>query len=80
MWSLPPVLRRHRVPTANHGFCPSTGSWSKSSWFPLCERNPQTFVRNIFWAKPADYRKPQQRVYYTPEQASFIELPLVVTP
>jgi uncharacterized protein len=52
----------------------------QSNRFPLCDRNPQTFVPNIFWAKPADYRKAEQRVYHTPEQASFIELPLVVTP
>ena len=29
----------------------------QSSWFPLYDRNPQTFVPNIFWAKPGDYRK-----------------------
>ena len=45
----------------------------QSSWFPLYDRNPQTFVPNIFWAKPADYRKAVQRVYST----SFIELPVV---
>ena len=52
----------------------------QSSWFPLYDRNPQTFVPNIFWAKPADYRKATQRVYHAPGQASFIELPLVTTP
>ena len=35
----------------------------QSSWFPLYDRNPQTFVPNIFWAKPEDYRKAMQRVY-----------------
>jgi uncharacterized protein len=52
----------------------------QSSWFPLYDRNPQTFVRNIFFAQPADYRKATQRIYHAPGQASFIELPLVVTP
>ncbi len=52
----------------------------QSSWFPLYDRNPQTFVANIFWAKPGDYRKATQHVYHAPGQASFIELPLVVTP
>ena len=52
----------------------------QSSWFPLYDRNPQTFVPNIFWAKLADYRKSVQRIYHAPDQASFIELPLVETP
>ena len=29
----------------------------QSSWFPLYDRNPQTFVPSIFWAKPEDYQK-----------------------
>jgi predicted acyl esterase len=41
---------------------------------------PQSFVSNIFWAKPEDYRKATQRVYHIPGQAGFIELPLVATP
>jgi len=47
---------------------------------PPYDRNPQTFVPNIFWAKAGDYRKAVQRIYHTPGQASFIELPLVTTP
>ena len=50
----------------------------QSSWFPLYDRNLQTFVTNIFWAKQADYQKALQRIYHAPGQASFIELPLVV--
>jgi hypothetical protein len=52
----------------------------QSSWFPLYDRNPQTFVPSIFWAKPDDYRKATQRIYHGPggpASASFIELPLV---
>jgi predicted acyl esterase len=45
----------------------------QSSWFPLYDRNPQTFVPNIFWARPGDYRKATQRVYHS----SFVELPVV---
>ena len=37
----------------------------QSSWFPLYDRNPQTFVDNIFWAKPDDYKKATQRVYHS---------------
>jgi predicted acyl esterase len=49
----------------------------QSSWFPLYDRNPQTFVPNIFRAKPVDFRKAVQRVYHTPRQASYVELPVV---
>ncbi len=49
----------------------------QSSWFPLYDRNPQTFVPNIFLAKPADYVKATQRVYHAPAQASFIALPVI---
>jgi putative CocE/NonD family hydrolase len=77
-----PLLYRFALPTANHVFLPGHRMMVQvqSSWFPLYDRNPQTFVPNIFWAKPADYRKAVQRVYHAPDQASFIELPLVVTP
>jgi predicted acyl esterase len=34
----------------------------QSSWFPLVDRNPQTFV-NIPTAKPEDFRKATQRIY-----------------
>jgi hypothetical protein len=77
-----PLLYRFELPTANHVFLPGHRIMVQiqSSWFPLYDRNPQTFVPNIFWAKPADYRKATQRIYHAPGQASFIELPVVPTP
>jgi putative CocE/NonD family hydrolase len=74
-----PLLYRFALPTANHVFLPGHRLMVQiqSSWFPLYDRNPQTFVPNIFWAKPAEYRKAVQRVYHVPGRASFIELPLV---
>lgn len=49
-----------------------------------CLTGDQTFVPNIFWAKPEDYKKATQRVYcgsrQAPDRASLIELPLVGTP
>ena len=77
-----PLLYRFALPTANHVFLPGHRIMVQiqSSWFPLYDRNPQTFVPNIFWAKPADYRKAVQRIYHTPGQASFIELPLITNP
>lgn len=73
-----PLLYRFALPTANHVFQPGHRIMVQvqSSWFPLYDRNPQTFVPNIFFAKPEDYRKATQRVYHAPDQASFIELPV----
>ena len=51
----------------------------QSTWFPLYDRNPQTFVPNIFFAKPADYRKATQRISHAPGAASHIVLPVVET-
>jgi putative CocE/NonD family hydrolase len=77
-----PLPYRFELPTANHVFRPGHRIMVQvqSSWFPLYDRNPQTFVPNIFWAKPEDYRAATQRVFHAPDHASFIELPLVVTP
>jgi putative CocE/NonD family hydrolase len=77
-----PLLYRYALPTANHVFLPGHRIMVQvqSSWFPLYDRNPQTFVPNIFWAKPADYQKATQRIYHAAGQASFIELPVVKTP
>ena len=77
-----PLLYRFALPPANHVFLAGHRMMVQvqSSWFPLYDRNPQTFVPNIFWAKPGDYRKSVQRIYHAPGQASFIELPLVTTP
>jgi hypothetical protein len=74
-----PLLYRFALPTANHVFLPGHRIMVQiqSSWFPLYDRNPQTFVPNIFWAKPEDYKKVVQRIYHAPGKASFIELPVV---
>ena len=74
-----PLLYRWTLPTANHVFLPGHRIMVQiqSSWFPLYDRNPQTFVENIFWARPGDYKRATQRVFHSPDQASFIELPLV---
>ncbi|MGC1417512.1 MAG: CocE/NonD family hydrolase [Candidatus Acidiferrum sp.] len=77
-----PLLYRFALPNANHVFLPGHRIMVQiqSSWFPLYDRNPQTFVPNIFWAKPSDYRKATQRIYHSASDASFIEMPLVSTP
>ena len=77
-----PLVYRFALPTANHVF--QTGHrlmlQVQSSWFPLYDRNPQSFVPSIFWARPEDYKKAVQRIFHAPGQASFVELPLVTTP
>jgi putative CocE/NonD family hydrolase len=77
-----PLLYRFDLPTANHVFLPGHRIMVQiqSSWFPLYDRNPQTFVPSIFWAQPRDYRKATQRIHHAPGQASFIELPVVARP
>jgi hypothetical protein len=74
-----PLPYKWALPYANHVFLPGHRIMVQiqSSWFPLYDRNPQTFVPNIFWAKPEDYRKATQRVYHAPGRATFIELPVV---
>ncbi len=73
---------RFALPTANHVFLPGHRLMAQvqSSWFPLYDRNPQSFVPSIFWEKPADYRRAVQRIHHAPGQSSFIELPLVTAP
>ncbi|MBT9332878.1 CocE/NonD family hydrolase [Paracidobacterium acidisoli] len=48
----------------------------QSSWFPLYDRNPQTFVPNIMEAQPADFKPAGQRIY----AGSHIELPVAPQP
>ncbi|WP_257313210.1 CocE/NonD family hydrolase [Geothrix fuzhouensis] len=74
-----PLVYRFALPAANHVFLPGHRVMVQvqSSWFPLYDRNPQTFVPNIFFAQPGDYHSATQRIYHTPGQASFVELPVV---
>ena len=75
------LVYRFALPAANHVFLPGHRVMVQiqSSWFPLYDRNPQTFVPNIFWAKSADYQKATQRIYHAPDEASTIELPVVTS-
>ena len=74
-----PLTYRFALPAAHHVFLPGHRIMVQvqSSWFPLYDRNPQTFVPNIFFAKPGDYRRATQRVYHAPGKASFVALPVV---
>ena len=49
----------------------------QSSWFPLIDRNPQTFVPNIFEAKDTDFQAATQRIHRSPRAATYVELPVL---
>ena len=49
----------------------------QSSWFPAFDRNPQTFVPNIYEAKAGDFVTATERVYRTPAQPSALEVELL---
>ncbi len=46
----------------------------QSSWFPLYDRNPQTFVPSLFDATPADVKAQTHKVWHTPQWPSRIEV------
>ncbi len=46
----------------------------QSTWFPLYDRNPQTFVPNIFRARPQDYRARVHRIYRSVQNPSNVEI------
>ncbi len=49
----------------------------QSTWFPLFDRNPQTYVDNIFLADEADFVAATHRVYHAPDQASYLEVKIL---
>lgn len=49
----------------------------QSTWFPLIDRNPQTFTPSIYTAKAKDFVAATQKVYTSPDLASRIILPVV---
>ena len=67
------------LPTVNHVFKPGHRIMVQvqSTLFPLYDRNPQTFVPNIFFARPGDYIRATQRVYHAAGEMSYIDLPVV---
>jgi hypothetical protein len=70
---------RFELPHVNHVFQPGHRLMVQvqSSLFPLYDRNPQSFVPNIFNAKPGDYRKATQTVFHDAARASAVWLPVV---
>jgi uncharacterized protein len=76
-----PQRYRFALPTVNHVFLPGHRIMVQiqSSWFPLYDRNPQSYVANIFFAKPEDYVKATLSVFRTGDRASAVWLPVAGT-
>lgn len=74
-----PDSLRFAMPDINHTFRKGHRIMVQvqSSWFPLTDRNPQTFVPNIFEASPADFVRATMRVYHEAARASRLELLVV---
>ncbi len=73
-----PLAYAFSLPVVNHVFLPGHRVMMQvqSSWFPLYDRNPQTFVPNIFFAQPTDYKRSVETVFHSAQQASSIDLPI----
>jgi putative CocE/NonD family hydrolase len=69
---------RITMPHVNHTFLPGHRILVQvqSSWFPVYDRNPQTFVEEIAWARPGDFRKATHAIHHDRGAASFVELPV----
>ena len=77
---VPGKAERYRfgLPNVDHTFLPGhrIKVVVQSSLYPVYDRNPQTFVPNIFDAKPGDYAKATQSVYYGAQTPSAVVLPV----
>jgi putative CocE/NonD family hydrolase len=49
----------------------------QSTWFPVIDRNPQKYIPNIFEAKETDFIKAEQRIYFSSQFPTYIELPVM---
>ncbi|WP_242130140.1 CocE/NonD family hydrolase [Sphingobium sp. Sx8-8] len=72
---------KFRLPTVNYTFKPGHRMMVQvqSSLFPLYDRNPQTYVPNIFFAKPDDYRPATITIEHGMSGASAVLLPIVAS-
>jgi putative CocE/NonD family hydrolase len=70
---------RWELPNVDHVFLPGHRIMVQiqSSLFPLYDRNPQTYVDNIMYAKPADYKKATQSIWFGAGNSSAVVLPVV---
>jgi len=77
---VPDQPTRFAIPLRNHDHVFLKGHrlmvQVQSTWFPLIDRNPQTFVPSIYTAKAEDFKAATQRIYTSREHASRIVLPV----
>jgi predicted acyl esterase len=68
-----------KLPNVDHVFRPGHRIMVQvqSTLFPLYDRNPQTYVENIMYAKKNDYRKATQSIWFGGGNASAVVLPVV---
>jgi putative CocE/NonD family hydrolase len=64
------------LPPVNHTFQPGHRLMIQvqSSWFPLYDRNPQTYVPNIMFAPDSAYKAQRHRVHHNSEHSTYLEL------
>lgn len=69
------------MPDVNHAFLKGHRIMVQlqSTWFPLVDRNPQSFV-NIYKAKETDFQKATQRIYLSGQYRSRLTLNVVRAP
>ena len=73
-----PIEIRYSLRTQNYRFKKGHRIMvqAQSTWFPIIDRNPQTFVPNIFEAKDSDFRLATVHVFHS----SHVALPVVTKP
>lgn len=52
----------------------------QSTWFPIIDRNPQTFVPNIFEARASDFKAATHRIHRSAKYPSRVTIPVVSKP
>ena len=52
----------------------------QSTWFPLVDRNPQTFVPNIYFAKPEDFQRSTHRIFRSVDHPTSLKIGILPTP
>ncbi|NBO91839.1 MAG: CocE/NonD family hydrolase [Planctomycetia bacterium] len=69
---------RFTLPDVYHTFRPGHRLMVQvqSTWFPLVDRNPQTFV-DIYSAKASDFKKATHRIFRTPDMPSRVTVPVL---
>jgi uncharacterized protein len=67
---------RFRLPQVNHTFKPGHRIMVQvqSTWFPLYDRNPQTFVRDLMDVRPGDYRPATHKIHTSADHPSHLQL------